>query len=767
MNQTLSFLSSHNAKIIYMKFVYSLLFILCGTLSFSRGHAQEDWPKTITATDGTIIKVFQPQAESFSDNTLKARAAISILSTGQTDPSFGTFWMVANVETDRDERIVSLISVSVPNLKMATAIDADRTDYLKKTLEAQLPQAAPDIPMDELLASLEMNQQAKKLSKDLNTTAPKIIYTKDPSLLVVIDGKPRLQHNNDWGLDVVVNSPFTIVKNTDGNFYLYGDKHWYIAPAPAGPFSYTDNVPANLQKVADAVNSANNSDPGYSAATDSAGSDPNVINDIIVTTTPAELIQSKGDPVLSPVDGTQLSYVSNSNNDIFYNNADNQYYVLLSGRWYASPKLNNGSWQYVASNNLPPDFAKIPEGSQKDNVLASVAGTDAAREAVMDAQIPQTAKVDRHNATTEVTYDGDPRFEPISGTHMQYAVNTQSTVLQSNGEYYTVDKGVWFVSNSPTGPWAVATERPGEVDKIPPSNPTYNTKYVDIYGVDPDWVYMGYTPGYLNAYIYGPTVVYGTGYYYAPWVGAYYYPHPYTWGFAMHYNPWAGWCFGFGYSYGWFNIGFGYSPWHGWCGGWWGPPVYHPPYHWGYYNHGGYYGHNTAVVNRNTTIINNHVSYTNNIYNYRRDVVAQNNNRFANTTHTSNGNGFAPNGSRPVMNNNRPANTGGAPVNGARPNSNNNVYSDRQGNIYQRNSQGQWQQRQNHSWQPVNNNPSVSNMNRESQMRDRGQMRTQNFQQARPSFTAPRSSGGGGARPSGGGGARPSSGGRGGGGGRH
>jgi hypothetical protein len=27
----------------------------------------------------------------------------------------------------------------------------------------------------------------------------------------------------------------------------------------------------------------------------------------------------------------------------------------------------------------------------------------------------------------------------------------------------------------------------------------------------PDWVYMGYTPGYLNNYIFGPTVVYGTG----------------------------------------------------------------------------------------------------------------------------------------------------------------------------------------------------------------------------------------------------------------
>src|SRR5258708_36156351 len=106
---------------------------------------------------------------------------------------------------------------------------------------------------------------------------------------------------------------------------------------------------------------------------------------------------------------------------------------------------------YNASYKLPADFAKIPEGSPKDNVLASVAGTDAAREALMDAQIPQTAKVDRKKATTNVVYDGDPQFQNIKGTRLQYAVNTSSTVLLYEGRYYAVDNGVWFVADSPSG----------------------------------------------------------------------------------------------------------------------------------------------------------------------------------------------------------------------------------------------------------------------------------------------------------------------------
>src|SRR5205085_10086703 len=129
---------------------------------------------------------------------------------------------------------------------------------------------------------------------------------------------------------------------------------------------------------------------------------------------------------------------------------------------------------------------KIPEGSPKDNVLSSVAGTDAAREAVMDAQIPQTAKVDRKTASTNVQYNGTPEFKSIPGTDLESAVNTSSSVMRYRGTYYAVDNGVWFQSNNPEGPWEVATDRPDEVDRIPPSSPLYNTKYVYVYDVTPD-----------------------------------------------------------------------------------------------------------------------------------------------------------------------------------------------------------------------------------------------------------------------------------------
>jgi hypothetical protein len=615
-----------NIKAPAMKGIYTnLSLVLCMVLVCSTAMAQQGWPKTITTTNGDKIKVYQPQPESYSNNILKSKSAVSVITGDKTEPVFGVLWSVA--ETTSDGKTVHVQSIQVTDVKFPADIDDDKAGELKSALQTELGRMSIDLQKQELDNALNMNQQETKLASTLSNTPPKVIYSSKPSMLVLIDGAPKWQMNNDWGVEVVLNTPFTIVKNQDGKFYLYGGKKWFTASSVTGPYHYTTSIPSNLNKVETAVNTAaqNNS---TAANSDNNNTIPdNVIPEIIVSTEPAELIQSNGEADFSPVEGTNLLYVKNSSNDIFMDVNSQQYYVLLSGRWYKSSSLNS-KWEYIASNKLPADFAKITEGSPKDNVLASVAGTEAAEEAVMNAQVPQTAKVDRSTATASITYDGDPEFARIDGTRLQYAVNASGTVLRYNSRYYAVDNGVWFESGRATGPWVVSTARPDEVELIPPSYPVYNVKYVYVYDVTPEYVYMGYTPGYLNTFVYGPTIVYGTGYYYRPWYRNYYYPRPYTWGFGVSYTPWYGWGIGFNFSYGWFNCGFGRPSWSYWSGGWWGgPAVYRPafcgvPYRtYGYYGPRsyGYYGYG----GRNNININ--INYTNNIYRYRRDVVTHDN----------------------------------------------------------------------------------------------------------------------------------------------
>jgi hypothetical protein len=139
----------------------------------------------------------------------------------------------------------------------------------------------------------------------------------------------------------------------------------------------------------------------------------------------------------------------------------------------------------------------------------------------------------------------------IQGTGRSYAVNTASSVIKAEEKYYCCDQGVWYVADSPTGPWAVCTTVPKEIYTIPPNCPLYNVRYVSVYGSTPDSVRVGYLPGYTGSYVYGDTVVYGTGYSYPGWSGTTYYPRPTTWAFDAEYSPWSGSWGGGGYGYNW------------------------------------------------------------------------------------------------------------------------------------------------------------------------------------------------------------------------
>ncbi len=122
----------------------------------------------------------------------------------------------------------------------------------------------------------------------------------------------------------------------------------------------------------------------------------NGVPTIYTSQAPTELIVFKGQPDFVPIVGTQLLWASNTTSDILINTANSNYYALLSGRWFMAPGLS-GPWTFVASNALPPDFAKIPPQSLAGAVLPTVAGTPQAQAAVIENSIPQTATVPLKN----------------------------------------------------------------------------------------------------------------------------------------------------------------------------------------------------------------------------------------------------------------------------------------------------------------------------------------------------------------------------------
>ena len=297
---------------------------------------------------------------------------------------------------------------------------------------------------------------------------------------------------------------------------------------------------------------------------------------MVVAAQPAELVVMNGKPSLNPVKGVDLLAVSNADHALFVEPRDNRYYLLLSGRWFSAAALN-GPWTFVDGKNLPADFAKIAADDQHANALVSVPGTPQAKEAAIAATIPQTATVSRKTATLKVAYDGAPKFVGIAGTSLSYAVNTATPVIQTGAsQYFAVANGIWFAASAPSGPWHVADTVPAAIYTIPAASPVHYVTYVHVYSATPDTVVVGYTPGYMGVVV-NPdgTVVYGTGYVYAPYVGDVYYGYPATYGYG------AG--FALGTTVG-FAFGFAIGATWGAPSPYWGPYWGGAPWSWQYAN---------------------------------------------------------------------------------------------------------------------------------------------------------------------------------------
>src|ERR1700712_4440139 len=252
-----------------MNIFYKKSWLFFFTVIFcSAAFAQQGWPKSITGSNGELIKIYQPQVESYSGSAVKSSSSISVMPVGKSDPVFGAFWWEANVVDNGNS--VAIQSMDVTNIKFPDGVDDAATADIKSKLESSIPQMNITISKDELDNSLNNTEQQNKQSSTFNNNPPKVIYTTKPSMLVLIDGQPKMQSNSTYGVDAVVNSPFTIVKNNDGRFYLYGGKQWYAASSATGPYDYVADIPANIKQIETAVKTKENENNNNNVSTNSS-----------------------------------------------------------------------------------------------------------------------------------------------------------------------------------------------------------------------------------------------------------------------------------------------------------------------------------------------------------------------------------------------------------------------------------------------------------------------------------------------------------------
>jgi hypothetical protein len=688
----------------------------------------QSWPK-VYDRNGVHLIVYQPQLRSWRNfRSLTADTAISVTQPG-AQPVLGVIsWRattVANVAAGsvfiRDIQVISSRFPSVPPAQEAA---------LQQRFAEVYPTLTFTISLQRMVASLEkLNEPVKSISA--NPQPPPIYVSNSPAILLLVEGKPVLAPISGTTLKYVVNTNWDLFRDT-ASYYLLDGKTWLRSKELSGPWTATTTLPPAFSHLPAGQNwdDVIKSIPPSSAA---KASFPKVV----FTDKPAELIVFKGAPVYAPIPGTALQYATNTDSSVFLQPSTNETYLLVSGRWFRASSLK-GPWAF-ASKNLPADFARIPSGHPYSSVLVSVPGTQAASDAVLLSQVPTTAVVDRAQAEAhvKVAYAGEPQFLPIESTTLFYAVNTPDRVIRVDNSYYLCYQAIWFVSNSPSGPWKTADFVPAVIYTIPPSSPVYNVTYVTVSNPTVTTVEMSYSSGYMGMFVLGmavgSTVVYGTGYYYPPYVywGPHYpiyYPYPYTYGAAAIYNPYTG-AYAVGRAvYGPYGSA-GTAAWYNPNTGMYGRAVT---------TQNAYGGHTYAQAYNPWTGTYAQTSQGHNQYSQWGSSVVTNGDNWAQAQHVTNANGTA--GSFQTS-----KGSAGAGFNGANGNSgfvakdanNNNVYAGVDGNVYKKDSDGNWSKYDDGSWTPVDKSTAEANAQTKAQdkSQDKSQTKSQNLDGSRKSTT--------------------------------
>ncbi len=506
--------------------------------------AQTDdrWPRLYVTPSGANLVVYTPQVATWENqNKMTLYAAVAYEAKDATTPAFGSVKAEVETKVALDERLVEFSVVKVTDSSFPS-LGKEQVQEIVEQITAGIPQHERVISLDRVLAAVDRSQIIPKNAAGVKADPPVVFFSKTPAVLLNVDGEPVWSAiaNND--LKYAVNTNWDVFQHPSTNtLYLRDGAAWLKASTIQGPWTVSSHLPGSFTKLP--------SDDNWKEVRSAIPPQPNPkgASKVFVSLKPAELILLKGEPQYVPVGKTDLLWVSNTDSDVFRLGANGSVYYLVSGRWFSAPDFS-GPWTF-ATPALPPEFAKIPLEHERSRVLASVPGTPQAAEAVLLAQIPQTARVNKKTlAAPEVAYQGDPKFEAIPNTTLAYARNTDKTIIKAGESYYMCFQGVWFEAKGPSGPWEVASSLPPEIYEIPMDSPVHNVTYVTVApddNGDDEWVEFAATAAYEGTMVAWGCAVWGDGYYYPPYLdywGGYpiYYPYYPTYGYGARYNPWTG-----------------------------------------------------------------------------------------------------------------------------------------------------------------------------------------------------------------------------------
>lgn len=492
-----------------------------------------DYPRTVKA-EGASMVVHHPVIVSWKDFELvEAWIPVEVTQDGSDKTWIGSVRASAHTHVDLENRLVHFRDTEVLERKFpGDDIPAQVLELTGKAIREEGQTVVLEVVLHALAEDFQVHQQGSA-PVQFNNQPPRIEVSQTPMQLMLIDKAPVLAPIQGTGLQFVVNSDWKLFYEPESaSWFVLNQGSWQTHSMLAtGGWNSTDELPEDFRtmSIGDEWTEVREALPASLPAQEP--------QPFLVSLEPTELIVIDSQPRLREISGAGgLAYVENTESDLF--RFDGHWYFLAASRWFSNQDLE-GRWQAVAE--LPPVFSEIPEDHPRSRVRVAVPGTVESMVAMMEATLPRSKEIIvSEGPGPQVGYVGEPQFMPIVRTEVSRALNTPSAVIQHNNYFYLCEDAAWYFSRDPKGPFQVARSVPEEIYAIPPSDPlhyiTYVRPVVDTRSGD-SVARFTYNSGYLGEYSTGVTVVYGTGYYYSPWLYNHptgypvYWSHRYTYGY--------------------------------------------------------------------------------------------------------------------------------------------------------------------------------------------------------------------------------------------
>jgi hypothetical protein len=200
------------------------------TTAAEPANSAASWPRVVSST-GTTNLVYEPKVDSWDGYHLVARDAVEIQGAPGLEPAFGVVTIRGTTLVNKNDRTVELSHIEITGGDFPSAKSHEYVDLARKSF----PKELAGLSLDHLRNSFNGSvQPSARASEPLNNTAPKIIFSTKPAVLVLIDGPPIYRPVEGADLQRAVNTRMLVLKDKSGSVYVRVLDGYMEAPAIDG-----------------------------------------------------------------------------------------------------------------------------------------------------------------------------------------------------------------------------------------------------------------------------------------------------------------------------------------------------------------------------------------------------------------------------------------------------------------------------------------------------------------------------------------------------